>query len=162
MVDLEGTLTNVNIYNLATIGTINMVSEAGTSLAVYSDNVNVFPDLIALFQLAAGSGGGPPPTSTTAGPTTLSTSTTTSTVSATGGWQFRGCYTDNVGGRTLGFGEPVPGGAGAMTVGACQTVCKGLGYTLAGVEYAQECCTSSIFPPTRYIAADHVQIATML
>jgi hypothetical protein len=57
IVDLEGTSTQVNIYCLATVGTINMISEAGTSLAKFSDNVDVFPDLIALFQLASGTGG---------------------------------------------------------------------------------------------------------
>jgi glucan 1,3-beta-glucosidase len=48
-----------------------------------------------------------------------------------------------VSGRTLGHGEPVPGGASAMTIEACQTVCQTLGYTLAGVEYADECCMFS-------------------
>jgi hypothetical protein len=57
MVDLEGTLTQVNIYCLSTIGTINMISEAGNTVAKFSDNVNVFPELIALFQLASGTGG---------------------------------------------------------------------------------------------------------
>jgi hypothetical protein len=57
MIDLEGTLTNINIYCLSTVGTVNMISEAGNSLAVYSDNVNVYPDSIALFKLDAGSGG---------------------------------------------------------------------------------------------------------
>jgi hypothetical protein len=37
-------------------------------------------------------------------------------------------------------GEAVPGGAAAMTVEACQSTCLGLGYSLAGVEYADECC----------------------
>jgi hypothetical protein len=27
-----------------------------------------------------------------------------------------------------------------MTVEACQAVCQGLGFVLAGVEYADECC----------------------
>lgn len=56
MVDLEGTLNDVNIYCLSTVGSVNMISEAGQGLALYSDNVNVFTDNIALFQLAAGSG----------------------------------------------------------------------------------------------------------
>jgi hypothetical protein len=56
IVDLEGTLTQVNIYCLSTIGTINMISEAGNTVAKFSNNVNVFPDLIALFQLASGTG----------------------------------------------------------------------------------------------------------
>lgn len=141
MVDLEGTLKNINIYNLATVGVINMISEAGNSLALAADNIGGFSDILALFQLASGTGGGTNPT-TTATPTTLSTSTTsaTNTATPTNGWQFRGCYTDNVGGRALSMGEPVPGGAAAMTVEACQTVCHGLGYTLAGLEYSQECC----------------------
>jgi hypothetical protein len=57
IVDLEGTLTQVNIYCLITVGTNNMISEAGNTVAKFNDNVNVFPDLIALFQLASGTGG---------------------------------------------------------------------------------------------------------
>jgi glucan 1,3-beta-glucosidase len=57
IVDLEGTLTQVNIYCLNTVGTNNMISEAGNTVAKFNDNVNVFPDLIALFQLASGTGG---------------------------------------------------------------------------------------------------------
>jgi glucan 1,3-beta-glucosidase len=56
IVDFEGTLTNINIYCLSTVGTVNMISETGKSLALYSDNVNVFPDNIALFRLASGNG----------------------------------------------------------------------------------------------------------
>jgi hypothetical protein len=138
IVDLEGTLSNINIYCLSTVGATNMISEAGSSLAVYSANVNVYVDTIALFQLAAGSGGsGTSPTTTSSVPTTLSTSTRTSSPT---GWTFLGCYTDNVAARTLVNGEAVPGGASAMTVEACQSTCLGLGYSLAGVEYADECC----------------------
>jgi glucan 1,3-beta-glucosidase len=57
IVDLEGTLSNINIYCLSTVGTVNMISEAGKSLALSSDNVNVFTDNIALFRLASGNGG---------------------------------------------------------------------------------------------------------
>jgi hypothetical protein len=124
IIDLEGTLSNINIYCLNTVGTINMISEAGSSLAVYSDNVNSYQDTIALFQLAAGSGGsGTSPTTTSSVPTTLSTSTRSSSPTSSG-WTFLGCYTDNV----------------SMTVEACQSTCLGLGYSLAGVEYADECC----------------------
>lgn len=45
--------------------------------------------------------------------------------------------------RTLGNAEAGAGGASAMTIEACQTVCHSLGYTLAGVEYADECCMFS-------------------
>lgn len=160
---LEGTLTNVNVYCLGTVGAINMITEAGTSLARYSDNVNVYPGVIALFQLAAGSGGGPPPPTTTTStgvPTTLST-VVSKTTSAPGGgstgWTFLGCYTDNVGGRTLANGLQVPGGASAMTIELCEATCKSAGYNLAGVEYSGECCkpTRPHFPTTTEQKTNH-------
>lgn len=130
-----------------------MISEAGKSLALYSDNVNVFPDIIALFQLTAGSGGsGTPPPSTTL---TTSTKTTTSTTApAATGWNFRGCYTDNVSGRALVNNEVVPGGASGMSIEACQTECHSLGYTLAGVEYGDECYCDNKLENGGVIASD--------
>ena len=74
---------------------------------------------------------------------TSTKATTSASATPTSGWNFRGCYTDNVGGRALANGEPVPGGASSMTIEQCQTVCHGLGYTLAGLEYADECCMPS-------------------
>lgn len=138
-------MSNVNVYCLGTVGVINMITEAGTTLASYSNNENVYPGVIALFQLASGSGGGPPPPSTTATsslPTTLSTVTTTTTASGAGpsGWTFLGCYSDNVSARTLKNGLQVPGGASAMTVELCEATCIAAGYVLAGVEYSGECC----------------------
>ena len=114
-------------------------------LASASGNVNAFVDLIALFRLASGSGGvtPPPPSSTaksTAGPTTMSTKTTTSSPPTQTGWNFLGCYADNVNGRTLVNQVQVPGGAPAMSVEACEAACKSAGYTIAGVEYSGECC----------------------
>lgn len=117
MVDLEGTIKNVNVYNLGTIGAANMISEAGASLALSTDNNNTFPEVIALFQLASGSG-----------------------TDGSGQWNFRGCYVDNTSHRSLAHVTAVPGGSSAMTVEACQTACKGLGYTLAGLEFATQCC----------------------
>jgi hypothetical protein len=82
-----------------------------------------------------------PHTSTSSTKTTTPTTTTSATSpTGTGGWKLLGCYTDNVSARTLVNAEAVPGGPTAMTVQACQTVCQGLGYLLAGVEYADECC----------------------
>lgn len=57
ILSLEGSLSSVNIYCLTTIGTTNMITENGVSLALYKDNINVFGDTIALFQLAAAGGG---------------------------------------------------------------------------------------------------------
>ena len=119
--------------------------ENGNVLASAQGNVNAFVDLIALFRLASGSGGvtPPPPSSTaksTTGPTTLSTKTTTASSPTQTGWNFLGCYADNVNGRTLVNQVQVAGGASAMSVEACETACKAAGYTIAGVEYSGECC----------------------
>ena len=54
MIDLEGSLASITIYCLGTVGSVNMISEAGNSLALISDNVNIYVDLLALFQLASG------------------------------------------------------------------------------------------------------------
>jgi hypothetical protein len=120
ILSLEGGLSNINLYCLSTVGSTNMITENGKTLASYSDNVNVFPDTIALFQtgvVTPPSGG-----------------------SSLIGWNFRGCYTDKVSARTLGNTMSVPGGPSAMSVEACLAVCQAAGYSLAGVEYSAECC----------------------
>ena len=48
--DIEGNVRNINVYNLNTIGATSMINQNGVSLASYADNVNVFPDTIALFR----------------------------------------------------------------------------------------------------------------
>jgi glucan 1,3-beta-glucosidase len=165
MFSLEGTLANINVYCLGTVGVVNMITEAGTSLALYNDNENAYPGVIALFQLASGSGGAPPPPTTTVSSsarTTLSTVAPTTTVpttlstvvstistaqnSVSSGWTSLGCYTDNVRGRALENGLQVPGGSGAMTVELCEATCKAAGYALAGVEYSGECCKCTQLP----------------
>ncbi|KAK6210577.1 hypothetical protein LQW54_006060 [Pestalotiopsis sp. IQ-011] len=50
IVSLEGTISNVNIYNLNTIGSLSMINRDGTSLASWSDNVNTFAANIAVFK----------------------------------------------------------------------------------------------------------------
>jgi len=56
------------------------------------------------------------------------------------GWIPLGCYTDNVNARTLSDYVIVSGGQSATTIESCQAACKAAGYSLAGVEYANECC----------------------
>jgi len=56
------------------------------------------------------------------------------------GWTLLGCYTDNVNARTLSNYIVVPGGQSATTIESCQAACIAAGYSLAGVEYANECC----------------------
>lgn len=75
--------------------------------------------------------------------TSTRTSTSSSAVATSTGWNFRGCYTDAAA-RTLVNFELPSVGAAQMTVEACQTTCRGLGYTLAGLEYADECCLFSL------------------
>jgi hypothetical protein len=59
---------------------------------------------------------------------------------ARAGWTFLGCYIDNVSGRALPNGEQVPGGANAMTNELCESTCLAAGFSIAGTEYAGECC----------------------
>jgi len=71
-----------------------------------------------------------------------STTTTTSSAAgstATSGWSYRGCYTDSVSARTLANALGVTGGPSVMTVELCQSTCHSAGYSLAGVEYSDEC-----------------------
>ncbi len=158
ILSLEGSLTSVNIYNEGTVGVVNMLTENGVTLATSVDNLNAFPDNIALFQLASGSGGSsPPPTTTTSsGPTTLSTVTTTTTQPASSGWTALGCYSDNVDSRSLVNAVGVTGGAAGMTIELCEAACKANGYTIAGVEYADECCKYYFIPSTFNIISDNL------
>ena len=48
--DIEGSSSNINVYNLNTVGSTSLINKNGKSLASYADNVNVFPDTIALFK----------------------------------------------------------------------------------------------------------------
>ena len=65
---------------------------------------------------------------------------TTSTLETRSSWTHLGCYTDNVSGRALSNGVQVSGGAIAMTNELCQGACQAAGFSMAGTEYAQECC----------------------
>ncbi|KAK3945668.1 hypothetical protein QBC46DRAFT_430298 [Diplogelasinospora grovesii] len=47
---IEGTTSNVNIYNLNTIGSQSMLNRDGAQVAYYNDNVNVFPSCVAVYK----------------------------------------------------------------------------------------------------------------
>ncbi|OCK96142.1 glycoside hydrolase family 55 protein [Cenococcum geophilum 1.58] len=52
---IEGSGTNnIWVYSLSTIGSQSMVVQDGTSLASWSDNINVYPDTISYFTFRAG------------------------------------------------------------------------------------------------------------
>lgn len=65
-------------------------------------------------------------------------------IEARAGWTELGCYTDTVSARSLPYAAGVPGGPTQMTVEACESTCLAAGYSLAGVEYADECCMSCL------------------
>jgi hypothetical protein len=60
-------------------------------------------------------------------------------------WTFLGCYVDNVYGRAFPNGEAVPGGTNYMTNEVCQSACLKAGFSIAGTEYAGECCRFTFY-----------------
>ena len=51
MVSVEGGGTsNVNIYNLNTIGVREMITRDGAGMAFFGDNVNVFPSCVGVWR----------------------------------------------------------------------------------------------------------------
>ncbi|KAK8111429.1 uncharacterized protein PG998_007886 [Apiospora kogelbergensis] len=50
IVSIEGSSSNINIYNLNTIGSLSMIDRDGRSLASWQDNVNVYPANIAVYR----------------------------------------------------------------------------------------------------------------
>lgn len=53
IVSLEGNVSNINIFNLNTIGSMSMIDRDGTSLANWRDNMNTFASTNAVFRLRA-------------------------------------------------------------------------------------------------------------
>lgn len=69
-----------------------------------------------------------------------------SVVAAAGGWTSRGCYSDSVSSRTLEL--RIDALAGSLTVESCVAACQSQSFTIAGLEYAQECwCGNEIKSP---------------
>jgi hypothetical protein len=61
------------------------------------------------------------------------------------GFEFFGCYTDNVQRRTLERRVPIDGG---LTVAKCTAACKAANFTYAGVEFGEECyCGNTVRSP---------------
>ncbi|KAK2599641.1 hypothetical protein N8I77_011378 [Diaporthe amygdali] len=50
VVGLQGTNSNINVYNLNTIGSVSMLDNSGTTVAGFAANENVYPSTIALFR----------------------------------------------------------------------------------------------------------------
>ncbi|KAK0660111.1 WSC domain-containing protein [Cercophora samala] len=81
-------------------------------------------------------------TTTTSDPTSSPTSEPATPVTTIDGFEYQGCYTDNVPQRVLGGKVVVDG---AMTLEKCASSCKEGGYALFGVQYNSECfCGTSL------------------
>lgn len=66
-------------------------------------------------------------------------------------WTYGGCWIDNAHGRAMPVGK---GGAPAQTVQTCIAQCTADGYTLAGIEYANECFCGNTLVNGAVIAPD--------
>jgi WSC domain len=67
---------------------------------------------------------------------------TTPVPSLPNGWGSQGCWIDGVNGRILTHEENNNNG---LTIESCVTICSGLGYTIAGLEWSVQCfCGNSI------------------
>lgn len=62
------------------------------------------------------------------------------------GWSYVGCGNDTVGSRTF---TGAFGGNSSQTVESCIGFCSNLGFTYAGVEYADECYCANSLPANR-------------
>ena len=69
----------------------------------------------------------------------LSSTTQSSSGMLPAGWMTLGCFTDNVSARTLAQGQAISQGSANMSIANCVNACKAAGYSLAGLEYSQEC-----------------------
>ncbi|KAJ7246532.1 WSC domain-containing protein [Mycena haematopus] len=68
-----------------------------------------------------------------------------------GTWKYLGCFSDSVSSRQLPNQQTISGGA---TVESCTAACKASGFSLAGLEFGQECWCGSA-PPTSSLLSDN-------
>jgi len=62
-----------------------------------------------------------------------------------GAWNLSGCFSDSNDARTLTVQVSVTGGQYNNSVGSCVPACEAAGYSIAGVEFAQQCwCDNKI------------------
>ncbi|KAF2216074.1 hypothetical protein CERZMDRAFT_65437, partial [Cercospora zeae-maydis SCOH1-5] len=75
------------------------------------------------------------------------------------GWTSLGCYTDSVNARSLRFQRSIDAGANAMTVAACTQACKSAGFSVAGLEFANECFCDTKLQSSATQASDGCDMA---
>ncbi|KAL8673659.1 MAG: hypothetical protein Q9168_001914 [Polycauliona sp. 1 TL-2023] len=79
------------------------------------------------------------PTSSVSSLSSAASTTTSTSSSATGlpaGWSYRACYVDNANGRILINAQTA---STSQTNEKCIAACQAAGYTVAGMEFANEC-----------------------
>ncbi|KAK4184466.1 WSC domain-containing protein [Podospora australis] len=111
--------------NMPCSGNDNELCGAGMRLNVYSFGAAEATSTSTSSTVASS-------TSTSSAPAATSTSSTT----GIDGYEYQGCYTDNVPHHVL-AGKVVFDGA--MTLAKCAASCKASGYGVFGVEYGSEC-----------------------
>ncbi|KUJ12265.1 uncharacterized protein LY89DRAFT_738058 [Mollisia scopiformis] len=129
---------------IASTGAVAAPSDCAMTCSGNSSEVCGGPNRLTVFW----NGKNPPP-----GP---------STDPGTLGYGFLGCYTEGTNGRALTHGQTVTGGQPATTVALCIQTCKNLGYTLAGVEYADECYCDNTIQNAATIAPEGISGCNML
>lgn len=63
------------------------------------------------------------------------------------GWAPVGCFVDSMDDRQIPHSKDTPGGPNAMTVELCLAACRADGYSVAGLEWSQECYCGDAIPP---------------
>jgi WSC domain len=103
------------------------------------------PNRLNVYSYTGSGSGSTTSVSGTGTSTSQPTSTTSIGSGVTGlptGWTYKGCWLDQQHGRILSFSE---GDIATLTVESCVAACKGLGYSVAGMEYYTQCyCGNAI------------------
>jgi len=95
---------------------------------------------------------GPAPSGTVSSSTTTSATPTPTVTDLPAGWSYAGCYVDNAAGRIMINQRP---DSASLTVESCAATCFGLGYSVAGMQYASQCfCDDFIRNGAALAAAD--------
>ncbi|KAJ7068678.1 WSC domain-containing protein [Mycena amicta] len=74
-----------------------------------------------------------------------------------GTWQYQGCFADNVNSRALPHRQTISG----VTIETCTAACKASGYSVAGLEFGQECWCNFQLPTTSLLGNSDCQTACL-
>jgi WSC domain len=93
-------------------------------------NLYKYNGVVPTPSLPAGGGGAPPANGVTALTTGLPA-----------GWNYKGCWIDGAYGRILPVGANL---ASPNTPASCIAACTSMGYSIAGMEFSDECYCSNV------------------